>query len=528
MAPTNSDKQHEVDWATWLSPDQHGPIAPPGWQELELRERQEDLQELTWFLSILDRRLQLYREAFPSEPFERELAAAFRQELDRLRQQVNRYMREPEACEIRDYLAVKYRIRTVYKQLGAVLEGSGWQAPAEQPGARPASDPTVEAGYIQREHGTYMRSYGSDYVKSYEADMARAFYPMSADCESRSVRFVTSSGMSALALALSAYRKHTGGWLPTYVQRGFYGEGVDLAQLLLQESTSRPQLVDADQIHALVEQGKAIGCLLVEPGLTWPVEPPVDLDRLMAQLERHPQTEPLYVIVDRTLTGIANPLFERYGDRLPPHIVLISVESGIKYYEYGLDLMSAGYIVATGKALKEPAAADAWVALLGLLNAGADPAMVRQLPVPDADRLQARLGRLNRNAWLVQSFLRHMQDQGFVWRADTSVHPSHAYQMGGMPWIGAVFYIQLREGMTEAAYQAWIDRLISEAPEELHLTAGGSFGFDTFRFNTVTDGSGTRNALRMSVGRDPIVQLLGKLRVLHRALTSELAADPSD
>jgi hypothetical protein len=72
--------------------------------------------------------------------------------------------------------------------------------------------------------------------------------------------------------------------------------------------------------------------------------------------------------------------------------------------------------------------------------------------------------------------------------------------------------------MSESDYQEWINQLVAQAPDKLHLISGGSFGFDTFRFNTVTDAAGQLNALRMSVGRDPLGQLLVKLHYLYRVL----------
>ncbi len=480
----------------------------------ELSERKADLIELEWFLEVIDERVELYRQEYPHRNFEQELASAFRHQSAKLRDKVGALKQSPEHCNFDTYLAAKYEIRTLYKQVGSTLTGSDWQTPSIELSHHVAGAP-VELGFIQEEQGTYMRTYGSEYVKAFEDEVMKAFYPMSDACRSQCIRFLTSSGMSALELALVAYKKHTGEQSPCYVQSGFYCEGADLTSALLHHS----QELSVERIYEELERGTEIGCLIVDPGVCWPVKSAVDLELLFAKLEGHTQDKPLYIIVDRTLTGVANPLFKRYGDRLPSHVVLISVESGIKYYQYGLDLVNVGFVAAVGAALQEQRIQEQWIALLGQLTAGADPLMVRQLPIPDAERLTARLQRLNRNAYWIESFLRYLKASGVVQAYYSSVKPSEQYQMEGLPWLGSVFYIQLHGEWREADYQAWINELVAGAPDELHLTSGGSFGFDTFRFNTVTDPTGQLNALRMSVGRDPLGQLLVKLHYLYLSLT---------
>ncbi|MBP1155711.1 MULTISPECIES: hypothetical protein [unclassified Paenibacillus] len=476
----------------------------------ELDDRKEDLSELRWLLLEIRRVLELYRGAFPHGQFERELRAAFTRQADVLEKQVAGYETKLEECDLNAYLAVKYEIRTLFKQLGAIVAGSDWQSPCKRL-KNPPPDVPEEAGFAQEEQGTYMRSYGSETVKEYEEASLAAFYSLSADIRKQSVGFLTTSGMKALELALIAYKTFTRETLPFYYQKGFYCEGVDLAKTLM----ITPLELDPAEIYMEVEANKPIGCLLVDPGMCWPVRPAVDLARLFEGLSCHKQSQPLYVIVDRTLTSVANPLFERYADRLPPHVVLISVESGIKYMQYGLELANVGYLVAVGRTLRSESHREKWVALLSLLDAGADPLTVRQLPAPDLKRLTARLSRLNRNAYWMDAFLSHMAREGKVAAFYRSVEPSSQYDLNGRNWIGSVFYIQLPGHRSEQEYQAWIDDFVVSSPEEVHFVSGGSFGFDTFRMNAVGDVSGKENALRVSVGRDPLGQLLLKLKYMY-------------
>ncbi len=285
-----------------------------------------------------------------------------------------------------------------------------------------------------------------------------------------------------------------------------------MARALMKE----PKELTADEIYRKLDSQEPVGCLLVDPAVCWPVRPAVDLEILFVKLQRHRQKEPLYVIVDRTLTSLANPLFERYGDKLPAHVVLVAVESGIKYYQYGLDLANIGFVAAAGRQLQQDGeAVKRWVDLMGMLSASPDPTLVRMIPAPHEGRVKARLRRLNRNAHWFYAFLNYMKERGHIRRYYLSVEPSPRYVIDDRPWIGSVFYIRKDDGYSEADYQQWIDRLAASAPPELHFVSGGSFGFDTFRLNAVSASGGSDNALRCSVGRDTIGQLLVRLRFLH-------------
>lgn len=505
------------DWETFLQHDHSG--LELSWRASDLVERKEDLTELRWLLTGIRNELELYRNTFPGGRFERELESAFARQTDRLELLVTEYENNPEQCDLNSFLSVKYDIRTLYKQLGATVAGSDWQSPCKKlkprkPVTAAVSALPEESGFAQEEDNTYIRSYGSAAVKKYEEAALEAFYSLSPSAHSQHIGFVTTSGMKALELAIAASKSFTGGSLPSYYQSGFYCEGVDLIKLLLND----PQELEPDQLYKMVEQNRPIGCLLVDPAKCWPVKPSVDLVRLMDSLSRHKQNEPLFVIVDRTLTSIANPLFGRYADRLPPNVVLISVESGIKHMQYGLELANAGYLAAAGGMLSSQAHRDRWVELLSLLDAGVDPVMVRQLPPPDSQRLTVRLSRLNRNAHVMNAFLNHLVREGKVSAFYRSVEPSDHYMLDGRPWIGSIFYIQLPGCRTVEEYEEWIDAFVVSAPREQHFVTGGSFGFDTFRMNAVHDKTCQNNALRVSVGRDPIGQLLVKLKYMYERL----------
>ncbi|MFC3800641.1 hypothetical protein [Cohnella sp. GCM10012308] len=482
---------------------------------ISMEDRKRDAEELRWLLKGIRRELGFYKAIYPDDPFELQLAAAFANQLEALEQRTTSFIEDPGTCTWDAYLRLKYEIRKLYKQLGGIVSGSDWQTPGKQlQGGRQSL--TDEAGFAQEEEGTYQRCYGSEAVKNYEDQAIKAFYGIPNEAKSRSALFLTTSGMKALELAIAAFRSFSVNRLPCIVQTGFYGEGVELARTLLDDINE----LSPDEIYHLLETSQPIGCLIVDPGKCWPVRQPVSLRTLFDSLQRHRPSadERLFVIIDRTLTGISNRMFERYEARLPSHVVLISIESGIKYLQYGFDLANVGYLVACSQAMEEEAFRARWIELLSILDAGASPLDVRQLPVPDLATVSERLGRLNRNASWMSAFLAYLKTQGRIRHYFLSVNPSDEFLLEGKQWLGSVFYIQLNEDLSEQAFQERIDACARAAPAGIHLVSGGSFGFDSLRLNAVHGDKPEENALRLSVSRAPLDHLMDTMRVLDDLL----------
>jgi len=482
-------------------------------EQAEHRDRIEDATELVWLLRGIRRELGFYRDNYLDSTFDQGLADAFEHRLGSLERCAEEFIEQPATCVWDAYLTLKYDVRKLYKQLGGIVSGSDWQTPGKHLHAG-EQELTDEVGFAQEEEGTYQRCYGSEAVKEYEALALSQWYSMPAQVSDHCALFLTTSGMKALELAIAAYKSFAGEGRPCFYQEGFYSEGAALAELLL--NGVKP--ASPDEIYRMLEAGQPLGCLIVDPGKCWPLRPAIDLGKLFDALERHRQQQPLYIIVDRTLTSIANRLFERYAKRLPPHVVLISVESGIKYLQYGFDLANVGYLVAYSAELATEEGHARWIELLSILDAGATPLTVRQLPVPDRATIVSRLSRMNRNAEWMNAFLRHLAEQVAIQDFSPSVDSADNYFLDDRPWIGSVFYIRLPGALTEKQYQERIDACVRAAPSDMHLISGGSFGFDTVRLNAVHGESDEENALRLSVGRAPLAQFLATIRTLNEHL----------
>ncbi|WJH35259.1 hypothetical protein N6H14_04115 [Paenibacillus sp. CC-CFT747] len=353
-------------------------------------------------------------------------------------------------------------------------------------------------------------------IEAYETAFLQEYYPMSEGARSRTQACLTSSGMKALEVALLLYRTMTDRPLPLYHQVGYYYEGITLIRDLYPDARA----VTVEDIYAMLDRGEEMGCLLLEPGLTWPVHEGIDLDLLFRKLERHRQSTPLFLIIDRTLTGMANPFFERYADRMPGHVVLVSIESGIKYWQLGLELTNLGFLVLSGEPVAHPETEERLTHLMGVLTGVPDPALVWRLPRPSRSVLERRMERLARNTNVLYSFLQERRKEGRVSRVYHSVQAGQGLRAGREPWMGSLLYVQLPGVVHYHEYEELAKHWAETAEPALCIHQGGSFGFDTMRLAAVEESPEREfnSALRLSVGRDTAEELAAKLVWLDRML----------
>ena len=89
---------------------------------------------------------------------------------------------------------------------------------------------------------------------------------------------------------------------------------------------------------------------------------------------------------------------------LPSHVVLIIVESGIKYFQLGLDLTNLGFVTFTGNIFRMKDFVDIINHLSSVLSAIPDPVLLQRLPDPNLPFVEERLDRMARNTRLLCSF----------------------------------------------------------------------------------------------------------------------------
>jgi hypothetical protein len=454
-------------------------------------EWEDDFAELEWLLG--ECRFKLERIEAETDPHLYPIDF-YRGRIGNLEARLKRWRQRPSDWTSSVFLTVKQDLRLMLKQLGGLLASSDWQSPSSTPG------PFKEQGDLQEEQNVYLRTSGSEMIKAYESAFFVEYYPMSERLRRRSIGFLTNSGMKALEVALIAYQTFAGGHLPMYCQAGYYFEGMSLIRDLYPQA----KLLSADGIYALIDSGEPIGCLLLEPGVTWPVHDAVHMELLFDKLSRHRQDHPLFIVIDRTLTGIANPLFDKYADRLPDHIYLVCIESGIKYFQFGMELTNLGFFAVYGKELEHEETRERFVHFMNVLSGIPEPAAVWRLPRPSRVMLEKRMTRLARNANRLHDFFGDRLSKGQLISLYRSVQPKQRLSFGDEPWNGSLLYMQLPGMVTFQDYEAAACDWVKRSPPGLNLHFGGSFGFDMLRIGAVMESEEWAHnaALRISVGRD--------------------------
>lgn len=474
--------------------------------EIDRKERLEDIDELIWLIDdVLDK-----AQIFLNIPYANDvLTNIISPELDklfRLRRQLEDSKSKP--LSIDDYLKYKYLFRIILKCITGTIASSDWQAPADSAGI------IFEHGLAQTERDEYMRSGGSNFVKKIEVDYFREYY-MIADSNAHHMymRF-TSSGMKALEMAIISYLNiQTDLSLPVYYQSNFYYEGITLIQALYPTAQS----VATEELYQVLASERPIGCLLVEPSTTWPVGSEIDFDLVIKLLKRHKQKRPLFVIVDKTLSSIFNQPFLNDMNDLSKNVVIVTIESALKYYQFGLDLVNLGMISFYGKIFRFIQYRELLDHLMAVLTAIPDHGLILRLPSPNYRAVQNRLLRMARNCDFLYRVLLERKEEGGFYQVFRSFSDSNSkFSCNGQVWRGNLLYVMLRKELAFSSYITALQNFLLCAPKRLCIQRGGSFGFDTLRLCCVEDFYGTESsALRISVGRDTVSEMIDKCRFFY-------------
>lgn len=204
-----------------------------------------------------------------------------------------------------------------------------------------------------------------------------------------------------------------------------------------------------------------------------------DLVQIIAAINKHSEKE-TYIVIDNTCLSIFQQLF-----RLPhPNnkIHLIVFESLNKYYQFGLDRVTAGVIAVKGK--------DASFIYEYRKHAGTiiSDSSVYAIPIPSRKLLTNRLLRLERNASQLATFLENQILIKKYRQIDSIIYPNLASH-SSYPWTkslnfhGSFFNIKLAKDYANTDnFKKLISIVLQQARKaKIQLVAGTSFGLDNTR-----------------------------------------------
>lgn len=464
-------------------------------------ERRYDLSELIWLTDECDIKFNMFKQCLKENQFQNELVNIYAKRIQLIRETINYYFEKIECISMEIFLKIKYDLRSIMKELGGLITSSDWQSPAS------CRYNIQEYGSLQVERDKYMRTSGSDFVKEYDKKFLEEYYDIPQRVNKRVVGFSTSSGMKALELALFIYKTISKEQCQVYYQSNFYYEGLTLIRNFFPNSKS----LLVEEIYEKIDKNEEIGCLIIDPGTTWPFGEGIDLGLLFEKLKKHNQKLPLFIIVDRTITSTANQLIEKYCDFVQYNQVLISFESGLKYYQYGLDIANVGFIVIYGSIIRMKNYIDLIMHLLHVISAIPDHSLIRKLPTPCLEMAEKRLSRIARNSNILYSLFIYLKERLIIKEVYRSINCKEPLYMENKKWNGSLLYIKLHNYSTFDDYDKLASELFLEDCNKLYITRGSSFGFDTMRVGACMDMDNESNCtLRISVGRDTLPEILEK------------------
>lgn len=226
-----------------------------------------------------------------------------------------------------------------------------------------------------------------------------------------------------------------------------------------------------------------------------------------------------YIVIDNTcLSTFYQPYKNKKGNK---KVHLLVFESLNKYYQFGLDRVTAGIIIAQGK--------DASGIFEYRKHAGTNitDSSVYVLPKPNRKRLENRLIRHQRNACLLASSLHdHIAKNkkspvAKIIYPGLSHHPAYKWTCN-LSFKGSFFNICFKSRYQSVRnLQRFVNIVIDTAKkEDVDIAAGTSFGLNTTRiYLTSLRTDYGQPFMRISAGIEDIYQLYKIKKVFIKSLT---------
>jgi cystathionine beta-lyase/cystathionine gamma-synthase len=233
-----------------------------------------------------------------------------------------------------------------------------------------------------------------------------------------------------------------------------------------------------------------------------------DLYKIISLLNKSKRE--VYLLVDNTCLASS---FQTYKlVKRPGNLRLVLFESMNKYYQFGLDRVTAGIIVANGK--------DAVKLFEYRKHCGTNiiDSSVFAFPSPNKKLLEKRLFRHQRNALHLASYIQnHLENNRLI---DTITypsfvnHPSYSWSKN-YHFCGSYFSLQFRKKHNQRTLKKILEKIISKSKKEnINIIGGTSFGFDITRvYLTASHTQFAQSFIRISAGTENIIQTekIGKI-----------------
>ena len=425
---------------------------------------------------------------------------------------------EEMESKILDFYAIYRYLLSSFANISNRLE---WQSISYESSKRAQIYRSEELGYkgilgYKRVHYPALISYEKDFVKEFFENNEKNSSLISLMTNSGQGAFLTIREMIAIAVPKSPsvlLSPHTYYETRTLVSnacgwRSVFFECDNESSILQQVQKERPDV------------------LMLEPYYCSETVSFLDVHFLVNALNNIKIDKKLYVVIDSTMMSGAIQPFNAYFTN--PNVEVILFESMIKYREFGIDRVNAGFVVAPKKFLRR------------LINSRAitgtilDEISLNLLPRITKSRLTSRMNTIYRNALYISQELQKFADnqanilvEGIEFPGIPSHKDYQKFQKSRCPYLNGIINLKFDKDYYSnfATMLFFISKVIEDAKDaNISISHGTSFGFDHTRL-AVADSSGgefTYPFIRISVGRENFRDIVILTKILKNNIQKYL------
>ena len=401
-------------------------------------------------------------------------------------------------------------IRISQNLLGNTATAADWQSPSYL--HTQYSQAGKQTGKIIGTINDYKRDAHLD-----ELDFEKKFLQEYVDCplKFRCSAYLTNSGMAAFTTIFVYLLSEGKIKNKVMVGKNSYFQYKQILVNSLKDKIIEVEEDDTDKIIKIIKAEKPTVIFFDSLCNAYSLPLP-DLDRII-EILRKTVREETYLVIDNTcLASFYQPLRKIcWGGKL--HLIVF--ESLNKHYQFGMDKVTAGIIIA-----RQP---EALKIFEYRKHAGTNitDISVYALPKPNRKLLTKRLNKHYRNAfYLADKIQTHLNQKPSkliekIIYPGLPNHPSYKWNKH-LPFKGSFFNLQFRRGNSVAVYKKFIASIMKKAEKQkVNLIAGTSFGLNTTRvYLTSLWTDFGRPFVRISVGTENLWEMEKILRVFLSAI----------
>ncbi len=396
-------------------------------------------------------------------------------------------------------------IRIARNLLGSTATATDWQSPSYLHSQY--SQAGKQTGEIIGTINDYKRDIHLD-----ELNFEKIFLQEYVDCplKFRYYAYLTNSGMTAFTTIFVFLLSEGKIKNKVMIGKNSYFQYKQILVNSLKDKIIEVEEDDTDKIIKLINEEKPSVIFFDSLCNAYSLPTP-DLDRIIEILRKNVREE-TYLVIDNTCLAASYQPLRKIGWGGKLHLIVF--ESLNKYYQFGMDRVTAGIIIA-----RQP---EVLKIFEYRKHSGTNitDSSVYALPKPNRKLLIKRLARHQRNAfYLADKIQTHLNQKPSkliekIIYPGLPNHPSYKWNKH-LPFKGSFFNLQFRRGNSVRVYKKFIAKVMKEASKQkVNLIAGTSFGLNTTRvYLTSLWTNFGRPFVRISVGTENLWEMEKILRV---------------